>query len=171
MGGLVRWKQCVELDPQEFGVHPLGYRNDPFDHHFTQPAAIESIRLQLPSDWQEYYVGAENAVDGGHKRHGNTAPDLVEVLEVLHHLYQSEDGPDDADRGSIPSRGFPDAHFLFSAIDFDIGVKTHHFAENTKVGSVRGQTQSLPKKRVFHLKSFALKGRQAHPAGPFSESC
>jgi hypothetical protein len=97
---------------------------------------------------QEEKVRRTHAIDGRHKCHGNSPAHLVDILQMLHHLNQSQDGADNAHRGSISTGCFVHLGLGFRPVLLHGHLEFHHLADSVQIGAVHRQVQRLAQKFV-----------------------
>ena len=110
---------------------------------------VADADAHFAGEGEEEEVGDADAVDGSHEGDSDTAADLLNVVEVLHDLDESEDGAEDADGGGEAAGGLEDGGEAF--FDFGGGVEAdlHDFAQLAGLGAVDGERQGLAKEGVF----------------------
>ncbi len=79
------------------GVHAFEDRGHAFERHLAGDLFLADAEFHLSGHGEIQEIGGSDAVDRGDKGNCDAAADLIDLIEVLHHLNQAEHGADDAD--------------------------------------------------------------------------
>ena len=93
------------------------------------------------------------------------APDFVESIEVLHHLYEPEHRTDNSHRGREASGGLKYLRKPFLAFEFVVELKLGNFAQLLRFCAIDRQSKHFFHEWVLHLGEFIIKGGDPTAAG------
>ena len=70
--------------------------------------AVADADAHLAGEGQKEKIGDADAIDGGHKGHGDAAAHFLNIVQMLHHLDQAEHRAENADGRRESARRFED---------------------------------------------------------------
>ena len=124
---------------------------------------------QLAGDGQGDEIGEADAVDGGDEGDGDAAANLVDFIQMLHDLDESEDGADDADGGAKTSGGFIDAGQLVFGFGGGVELQLHDGAQLGGFGAIDGEHEGAAHEGTFDAAGSSASSemiRRGGPSGP-----
>src|SRR4029077_20506060 len=110
-----------------------------------------SWNSNFPGGGKQEQIRRPDSVNRGHKCHRNSPPHLIDVVQMLHDLNQSENGSDDPNRWGKSSGGFKDSGNVVLVLSLLLQFHLHHFSQLSRLGPIHGEHQRLPHERVLNL--------------------
>ena len=92
-------QEAGQLDFEHARIDAFEDGDHAFEHHLAALVVFVHADAHLAGKGQEEEIGGADAIDGGDKGDGDAAADLLNVVQVLHDLNQSQNGAEDADGG------------------------------------------------------------------------
>ena len=128
---------------------------------------------EFAGDGEGDEVGEADAVDGGDEGDGDAAANLIDFIEVLHDLDESEDGADDSDGWGEASGGFIDAGQLVFGFGAGVEFKLHDGAQLAGLGAIDGEHEGAAHEGIGDVGQFGVERDDAVAArllGQFGEA-
>ncbi len=123
----------------------------------------------LAGEGQEEEIGDADSVDGGDEGDGDAAADLVDVVEMLHDLDESQHRAEDADGGRESSGRFEDRGEPLFVLRDGVEADLHDLAQFVGLGAVDGQHEGLLEKGILDGLQIAVQRDDAVAAGLVGE--
>src|SRR6185312_16332323 len=155
----------VQLGLQHARVDALEDADHALEHQLVFQVRLAAAYPQLAGHGQEAQIGGGHAIDGGHKGHGDAAPHLLDVVEVLHYLNKAENGADDADGGGEAAGGIKGLDGALGLLGLVAEFEFHIVAQLLRLGAIHRQHQSLAQKGFLDALQVLVEGYDALLAG------
>ena len=164
-GGGASAKKALQLGLDHAGIQAFQDGDHAFQHHLPHLVLGPNADLELAGGGQEEQVGGAHAVNRGDEGHGDAAAHFVNVVQVLHHLDEAQDRPDNANRGRESAGRLEHLGNALFVLGLIIQFKLHHLAQFLGFGAVHRQHQRLAKEGLLDVFEFAVERHNAFLAG------
>src|ERR1051326_1045907 len=141
----------LQLAADELGIQALHDSSDTLQHQLLALCILPDARLDLIGRGKQKEIRETDAIDRGHKCHGDAMPHLLNIGEILHYLNQSQHGADDANRRRVTSRTLERLGLVERMLFLDVDLKVHHLTDLLEIGPVDGQVQGLTQEGISDL--------------------
>ena len=163
-------KKTLQLGLDHPRIQAFQNGDDALQHHLPHLVLGANANFELAGRRQKKQVGGAHAVNRGDESHGDAAPDFINVIQVLHHLDESENRADDADGGRKSSGSLENLGYAFLVLGLIIEFKLHHLAKFLRLGAIHGQHQGFAKEWFFDVFEVAIERHNSFLAGSMRKS-
>ena len=154
-------KESQELGFNHAGIHAFENGDHALEHHFAANLFLAYSQPDLSRHWQKKEVGGADTVDGGDEGHGDAAAYFGGVVQVLHHLNETEHGADDSDGGRESTGGLEHFRNMRFVLGLIVELLLHHFANFLRLGAIDSEHEALFEKGIIHLFEDGIEGDDA----------